>query len=446
MIKRIPLYLLLFTFSFAHAETIKTDVLVIGGGPSGVAAAIQSAHSKIKTLLIEPSLFLGGITKAGGTVILSANRDLPSGLWGEFRKKITAHYRNTPGYDTTYNAILRFEPYDGAEILKKWTDTVKNLTVKLGTSWKSIKKDGTGWDVTAIINNETVTIEAKVVIDATDDGAVAEKAGIKLKDKFDVYNDHGNHEIYRTAIATGAALPGERNTTTVAGVYPAYPAYCIPMNAILTADADNLLTLNKALPGNNGIQFFPVQMNLGQGAGTVAAFCAFFKTTTKNLNVRIVQGELLDFKGYLLPFTDVPQRDPHFRAIQQVSATGLLKGIQKTKGNAIALNFEPDAAVKTDEIKPILTEMYTRAFLWFNKEKPGTQFTVGNLVSLISDYTLTDPKTLQIYLEKAWPTTFKLNGTFDLTRPVTRLEFAVLANRYLNPFARRVDLNWKLNN
>jgi thioredoxin reductase len=35
--------------STTFADTIKTDVLVVGGGASGVAAAIQSARSNVKT-------------------------------------------------------------------------------------------------------------------------------------------------------------------------------------------------------------------------------------------------------------------------------------------------------------------------------------------------------------------------------------------------------------
>jgi hypothetical protein len=124
----------------------------------------------------------------------------------------------------------------------------------------------------------------------------------------------------------------------------------------------------------------------------------------------------------------------------------MLRGIQKVKGDAMEIHFEPNDTVRTAEIQPILTELYTRGFLWFNKEKPGAQFTVGNLLSLISDYTLTDPKALQLILQKAWTTQFKLTGTFDLNRPVTRLEFAVLTNKYLNPFAKRVDLSGRVIN
>jgi hypothetical protein len=585
MIRKLLVPLLFFAFSFAHAETIKTDVLVIGGGPAGVAAAIQSARSKVKTLLIEPGPWLGGIMTMGGVCVLGANRNLPSGIWGEFRRRVTDYYKPRLGYDTTHNAILRFEPYTGAEILKKITDTVKNLTVKLKTPWTSIKKDGTGWEVGITINGETVTVVAKVVVDGTENGAVAAKAGAEFihgpesnaekqspdienimwiailkdfgrgadktiakpegyeparyaylkgkdikqmlretaipNDKYMINwaNDEikqpntGNNyviykeakqrtlgliyylqtelgyknlglddqfgtpdhlpyapcvienkhvkgavrmvlddilkpydresKLYRTSIAVSDAIPADHHEKDL-------PAYSIPLGAIVVKDLDNLLVTGNAISVsrevNAGTIDPSVQMTLGQGVGATAAYCAFFKTTTKHLTVRIIQGEILDCKGYLLPFTDIPQKDPHFRAIQQVSATGLLKGVQKTNGNSVEIHFEPNDLVNTEEIRPILDEIYTRSFLWFNKEKPGAQFTLGNLLSLISDYTLTDPTTLRIYLQKAWTTQFKLTGTFDLNRPVTRLEFAVLTNRYLNPFAKTVDLSGRIVN
>jgi hypothetical protein len=88
----------------------------------------------------------------------------------------------------------------------------------------------------------------------------------------------------------------------------------------------------------------------------------------------------------------------------------------------------------------VLNEFYTRAFLWFSKEKPGDKLTLGNLLYFISDYTLTDPETLENAIGKSWKTQFKLPGELDTKRPVTRLEFAVLANRYLNPFGKTVDI------
>jgi thioredoxin reductase len=163
MLKKL-LVLIFLTISLGtYAETIKTDVLVVGGTASGVAAGIQSARSKVKTMLVEQGPWLGGEMTSGGMCILDGNRTLQAGIWGEFRKRVRDFYKKTPGYDTTANAALRFEPYTGAAILKKICDTVKNLTVRLNTPFTDVKKDGNGWEVSVILNGKPVTIKTKVL-------------------------------------------------------------------------------------------------------------------------------------------------------------------------------------------------------------------------------------------------------------------------------------------
>ncbi len=106
----------------------------------------------------------------------------------------------------------------------------------------------------------------------------------------------------------------------------------------------------------------------------------------------------------------------------------------------------PDSTVNTAEIEPVLNDVYTRTFLWFNREKPATKFTVANTLSLISEITLAEPKSLQIDMAKAWKTQYKFTGDFDLKRAITRREFAILINKFLNPFSRTVDLGGRLIN
>ncbi len=608
MLKKLLTGLLCLSLSYTHAETIKTDVLVIGGSASGTAAALQCARSKVKTILVESGSWLGGEMTSGGMCVLDGNRNLPSGIWGEFRKHIRDFYKKTPGFDTTVNAVLRFEPYTGAAILRKMTDTVKNLTLKMNTPWMAVKKNGTGWEVTITEHGKTNTIKTQVLIDATGTGDVAAKAGAQFSTGFDSRKDTGEQlapeeaipviqditwcavlkdygagtdhtiakpvgydpaqydclkgkdllkmvlggrlpnnkfmikwsecansykatpellspenreqyykeirlrvlgliyylqtagnlknfaptdefgtadglppipymreyrrakgqirmvlddvlspynrssKLYRTSIAVGDASPGQhyvdkRGPQTP---YPPFPAYSIPLGTVVLKDLPNLLVTEKALSTThlvNASTFYPsVQMVLGQGAGTVAAFCAFYKTTTQHLNVRAIQGEVLDFKGYLMPFSDVSLADPNFRAIQQVSATGMLHGIPQVNGKTAAILFKPDTTVSTAEVEPVIKEIYTRAFLWFNKVKPGEQFTLGNLLSFISEITLSEPKPLQAKIEKDWQATYKFKEPFDVNHPLTRREFAVLTNKYLNPFARTVDLSGKLIN
>ena len=446
MIKKLLLALLLFNCSLTYAQTIKTDILVIGGDAGGTAAAIQGARSKLKTLLIESGVQICPAMVSQSMVTITKGMDLPSGIWGEFRKRTIEFYKKTPGYDTAYNINLQLEPYTGSAIFKKIADTVKNLTVKLNTSFSTVKRNGDVWEVTISQNGKSQLVKAKVIIDATQGATVAAKLGITVK-PFDFGAGNQRSTLYRTSIAMGDSFPGQgADGAAPAGNYPPYPSYCIPLNSIVVKQVDNLLVTAALIPGGD-IQYLASQLTLGQGAGTAAAFCAFFKTTTKKLDPRTVQGEILDFKGYLLPFADVKPNDPYMRAIQQVGATGLLKGLPHTASNGVTqLFFMPDSVVNTAEVKPLIMEIYTRAFLWFNKEKPGDKFTVGNLMSFISEITLTEPKTLQISLQKNWKTEYKFTTNFDMARPVTRREFAVLANKFLNPFARLADLNGNMVN
>ncbi|WP_428328191.1 FAD-dependent oxidoreductase [Mucilaginibacter sp.] len=446
MLKKLILVLLVFNTSVIYAQTFKTDVLVIGGTASGTAAALQCAHSKVKTILVTDATELGAFPKTGMITIDESN-NVNTGTWHEFRTRVLDMEKKPKSADTINNQ-LTFEPGMGASVLKSMTDTVKNLSIYLNTPFVSIKKDGDRWGVNFTQNGKTLTIKARVLIDATPNGDIAIQAGGKLPVAFDNFKDNGGLMLYRTSIAAGVAIPGQLYTDAQhpQNNYPQYPAYCIPISTVIVRDAENILITEKALPGEKSSDYLPIQLQLGQGVGTIAAYCAFFKTTTKNLNVRAIQGELLDFKGYLLPFADVSQKSQTWRAIQQVCATGLLRGKQKVYNGHAQFLFMPDSGVTTSEIKPVLTEIYTRAFLWFNKEKPGEAFTVGNTVSLISDYTLTDPQVLQKTLQQNWKTKYKFTLAFDTNRPVTRLEFTLLMNQFLNPFVRTVDLSGRLVN
>ena len=61
-----------YSFKFPVAE--KKDVLVIGGGPAGVAAALAAGRSGADTLLIERAAYLGGMMTGGLVISLNGYR------------------------------------------------------------------------------------------------------------------------------------------------------------------------------------------------------------------------------------------------------------------------------------------------------------------------------------------------------------------------------------
>lgn len=425
MIKKLLFLPLLPAFFSLYAQTIKTDVLVIGNGPAAVAAAVQSARSKVKTVLAADKIRLDLM---GDKHIVDLSPETPSGLWCDFVKSVKKESR-AAGADTLLTSRIEFSEQAGENALLKMTDSIKNLTVEPDMAFTGIEKSGDEWLLKFSRLGKTLEIKAKIVIDATTDGAVASKSGTEVNNIF--LRQVGTLDLCRTTVASGI-VPTEPTDRTF------YPGWAISLKAFLASGVENLLFIGESTP--EIADFLPVQFKLGQAAGAIAAYCSFFKTNTAHLKVRVIQGELLDFKTSLLPYSDISPADPDWRAIQQVGLTGLFTG------NVPDLHFRPDSKVKTDEIERILIEIYSRAFLWFNKEKPGEYFTIANMLSFISDYTLTEPTILNASIRKAWKTQFKFTTDFEPGRAITRREFAVLANKYLNPFARTVDLDGKLVN
>jgi hypothetical protein len=436
MIKKLLVLWLVACSSLLYAQIIKTDVLVIGGNASGVAAGIQSARSKVKTVLVAENIHFSEPFQGNPRlhIRLSQYVNDSSGLWAEYWKHLVDYYKIPAGADTTLNPALWSNAQRCDSILKKITDTVKKLSVYLKTTFTSIKKDGDGWNVRFMQDGKVIDIKARVVVDATQTSSVAKKVGVKIIEGGELVDPKNPAKTFRTAIA---CAENRRNFGRHSNTY-----WDLLLSNIFSTDVDNLLVTENSLSSGEDFEESAFKFVAGQGVGAAAAYCAFYKTTTKNLNVRKIQGELLDFKAYLVPFADINPTDGDWRAIQQIGATGLLKG----QVIATSFYFMPDAPVSTIEIEPVLTEIYTRAFLWFHKEKPGEKFTVANTLSLISDYTLTDPALLKSTVQKAWKTQYKFTLDFDLKRPVTRREFAMLINKYLNPFARTIDLDGRFLN
>mgnify|MGYP003542465038 FL=1 len=116
----------MFAYSQRIVRRVATQVLVIGGGVGGTAAAIQSARMGVKTILIEPTIMLGGMLTAAGVSCTDGNDQLPSGMWEEFRQALYKHYGRSK-LNTGWVSNTNFEPSVADSIFKAWTEKEKNL-------------------------------------------------------------------------------------------------------------------------------------------------------------------------------------------------------------------------------------------------------------------------------------------------------------------------------
>ena len=99
------------------AEPEHVDVLVIGGGASGTAAAIQSARMGVGTMLVEETPWLGGMLTSAGVSCIDGNYNLRSGIFGEFADSLAVRYGGWDALKTGWVSNINFEPHVGQEIL-----------------------------------------------------------------------------------------------------------------------------------------------------------------------------------------------------------------------------------------------------------------------------------------------------------------------------------------
>ena len=78
------------------------DVLVVGGGASGVSAGIQSARMGVSTMIMEETQWLGGMLTSAGVSCVDGNYNLRSGIFGEFADSLAARYG---GYDALKSGL-----------------------------------------------------------------------------------------------------------------------------------------------------------------------------------------------------------------------------------------------------------------------------------------------------------------------------------------------------
>lgn len=163
------------------------DVLVIGGGVSGVTAAVASARSGVKTVLAEKENYLGGTGYAGllqHICGLYLNGDtLPTDALNDGIVREIVGILNNLSPQKTIKKIgqVYILPYLREDLLTAFTslcDKEPNLTVLFNTTAVSAKKKGQ--KIVKITLNQSGSLQKitpKIVIDCSGDGDVSAMAG-----------------------------------------------------------------------------------------------------------------------------------------------------------------------------------------------------------------------------------------------------------------------------
>jgi len=177
----------------SHATCIETQVLVVGGGTSGVCAAIQAARLGAKTLLTEEHSWLGGMLTAAGVSATDGNHCLPSGLWEELRAYLRAHYGGVDALRTGWVSETQFEPHVGNRFFHERAAAEKNLRVIKGFWPVGVVLDERRVAAVDLQNEagERILVHARVTIDATEYGDVMAMAGVPYRIGHDAASETG---------------------------------------------------------------------------------------------------------------------------------------------------------------------------------------------------------------------------------------------------------------
>jgi hypothetical protein len=165
-------FMVIFSLNTQGQNKIDYEVIVLGGGTGGTAAGIQAGRLGVKTLLVEPSPWLGGMLTAAGVSAIDGNNKMPAGIWGEFREKLRSHYGGAKALETGWVSNTHFEPHIGARILADMAKSVKSLEVKTSSTWSKIKKKDNLWEVLVSDGEKKYWVNGKILIDGTDLGDV----------------------------------------------------------------------------------------------------------------------------------------------------------------------------------------------------------------------------------------------------------------------------------
>jgi len=173
-------------------------------------------------------------------------------------------------------------------------------------------------------------------------------------------------------------------------------------------------------------------MQIGQAAGALAALSQIKGKPVRAVSVRDVQRVLLDAGCYIMPYLDLPKDHRHFKALQKIGATGILRGEGRNVGWANQTWFRAD--------DPLLTEdIYVRGY--YNRPLPLDKgpVRVGQLLEVLENMGASVPGDVKSWWEHLGLVNFRPDRT------ATRLEAAVVLDSLFDPFVMfPVDLNGNL--
>jgi FAD dependent oxidoreductase len=169
-------------------QTYTADVLVVGGGTGGTAAAIQAARRGAKTILVSEFPWLGGMLTSAGVSVPDGNEleAFQTGLWGAFLQEL--RQRQPGGLDNSWVSFFSYDPRIGAKIFADWVQELPNLQWVSGQVPIEVFRQG---DLITGVRFADFAVTAKIILDGTELGDLLALAEIPYRWGWELQSEWG---------------------------------------------------------------------------------------------------------------------------------------------------------------------------------------------------------------------------------------------------------------
>ena len=189
----------------ADAATVSADLVIYGGAPAAVTAAIRAKAMGLKPIIVSPDRHVGGLTVSGLGFTDSGNTIAIGGLAREFYRRIYRAYENpeawkwqkrsdfkadgqeTKAINHDEKTMWTFEPHIAQQVIDEWLrecgiEVVRGERLYRGKDGRSkagvTKADGR---IESIRMESGKTYQGRYFIDATYEGDLMAAAGVTYR-------------------------------------------------------------------------------------------------------------------------------------------------------------------------------------------------------------------------------------------------------------------------
>jgi hypothetical protein len=214
----------LITFSAELTAAPATyDVITYGGTPAGIAASIHAARDGARTLLIEPTKHVGGLSTSGINTAESEHMLAWTigGFADEFYRRMGRYYeqkKERPTYPHKDKRLDTLYFFESSVAEKTYLEMLKEagVEVRYGASVDTVSKDGL--KITTLSLTDGTELSAKAFVDASYEGDLMARAGVRYAVGREAGSEFGEEAAgirfdktprkARTVDAQGNLLPG----------------------------------------------------------------------------------------------------------------------------------------------------------------------------------------------------------------------------------------------